>query len=636
MSEYPQIQTTEDKNAWSIFPDDLNSGTFKGFENRPEISQNRGAFVLGENVKFGGICLPSLRDGYSAIGTEDTGTAPVMRAWVFETRDGVQYELKVVDTKIYYWMVGRSTEWTVLLSGLTANTEWFFANIGKTANATTHCLFSNGVDGVFKWSGAYAEVLAATANTIQKTGGTFWTAGGFDAATASVNVNGSPYQYTGGEGTDTLTTVTPDPLAAGVLPGMLAVQLPVAVAALGSVQGSVGCAHDGRLHMRLETKKSVWDYSKLDDPFDFTAAASDGAGWAKEIEMAGPIMTYGKLNKAILCFKKRLIKMLTFGASSTRIDVPTYSTLISTDDKGTTLGAINQKSTFSTPKGLVFVTPDKRLALLTGVTANNEPQYLMLSDPIQPVFDQGDFSDAAGICVNNILWLSFKSSTGVGSNDTVLRGDMTRVSYDSNGQALPIRWDVPYVGWNVNDWTAVFDSVNGRYDVHFHSSLNGSTYKVNYDDKTDNGNGFGSTVRTWAEHFGYPQWQKRMDESFVEIRMKENANITATLLYDEDGVTQRQEYILSGDAAEQRFDSTTYNPIGATPFGSTQMGSQIADNEYDTYRFNLEINPNVYFFNISLQLSSDGDGQDYELVRFGYCIAEVKKDTDRKYLIKAN
>lgn len=712
--EYTKIDVTKELEKWYVFPDDLSGGHFSGFENRYDASQMRGAFAVGENVQFGGAALPSLRPGSEVVGSEVEASTPVKRAWVYETRNGDQFELKVYGTKLYAWLIGTSTDYFELLSGFTENLDWTFNNIGKTEDATAHCIFSNGVDGGYKFSGAYTtvdstnysagairalainvagtgyivgdiitvdagntdatyEVLevggsgevvslectnpgsgysvsvgdATTGGTgtgltvdvdnigtgyIKKTGDNTFAEDGFDDASLTVpslNINGTNYTYAGIDGKFAIG-IGADPT--GEAAGSLVVQTPKEVSGITALQGSVGMAHDGRLHLRLDTKKSIWQYSKLDDPFDFTATpAGDGIGGSKEVEFGGPITAFGKLNKTILCFKKRIIKSLSFEANSTRVDVPVYKTVTSSDDKGTTLGAINQKSTISTPYGIVFITPDKRIVLLTGLTDNSEPEYLILSDPIQPIIDGASFDDASMICVDNILHLSFKSSSDVAANDTVLRGDMTKRTTDSNGTTIPIRWDAPYVGWNVSDWTSVYNSSTGKYDIHAHSSLNGSTYKI-IEQKTDNGNGFGATIRTWSEHFGVPQFQKKISNAFVEIRMKENAKPLVTLLYDENGITGQTETQLDGTDQEHRFDNTVYNPIGATPFGSVKIGSQEADIEYDTYRFFIEVNPNVYFFNIALQISTDGEAQDFELVRFGYEIAEVSKEFNPVYL----
>ena len=705
-----------DVDKWYIFPESLPNQRFRGVENREDATQLQGAFVVGQNVTFGGTSLPSLRYGIEPVGTQNTDATPVNRAYVFETRAGVQWELKIVDTMLKAWQVGTSTEYMTLLTGLTPDTTWDFANIGRSTDNYTSCMFSNGVDGFYRFSGATAtldsasyaagiirgiaintagtgyvvgeiitvtggggnatyEVTAINTGTgavtslrctnpgsgystaagvatttsgaginlvVNITSGTGWIKisgttnlfdlGFYDSTNSPyVLINGNSYSYQTYDGLFFLG-IGSDPT--GEAAGSQILQKPEVVIALDDVQGSVIMSHDGRLHCRLDSKASVWNYSKLDDPYDFTATpAGDGIGGSKDVEFGGPIIAFGKLNQTILCFKKRQIKTLSFIQVGARIDSPQYQTLVASDDRGTTLGAVSEKGVFASPLGMIFVTPDKRLVLLSGITANNQPQYVFLSDPIQPIFTNGVFDEAVGIVVDNVIYLAFKQDSTSTFNDTVLRGDMTRQSIDSMGRVLPVKWDAPYVGWNVNDWTVIYNETTGKNEIRFHSSTDSNTYRL-IDQKVDNTGGYTGIIRTWSETFDAPQHQKAMDEAFIEIRMNENTTADATILLDEDGYTAQIVTPLSGDVAAYKFGGTAYNPFGASPFGSQKFGSNVSGSGGSVYRFNIELNPNLLFFNAALQISVDGEGQDFELVRFGFHICKLYTDSDRKYAIK--
>lgn len=621
--------------AWRYFPDQLQTGKFGGFVNRDDATQIRGVSVIGQNMTFIGTDNPTVRKGYEVVGTEAADATPIKRAWAFETREGAKYELKAFDTKVQYWLEGTSTAYLDLLTGLTAGLEFGCANISETGALTAKSFFCNGTDDWYEFTGANATISAVTAATISIASST-WTALGFyTTGTRSIIIRGTVYTYTGGEGTTTLTGVTPDPTVLPVVAGDIAVQSPLAVSAMSSVKGKVAFAHDGRIHARLETKKSVWNYSKLDNPDDWTAGASDGDGGAKEVEFSGPILAYGKLNKTILCFKSRVIKILDFIQVGSRVDSPRYQTLVSTDDKSTSLGAVNQKSTFSTPKGVVFVTPDKRMMLLSGVTANNEPQYYTLSEPVQPVFDRGVHDEATGICVNNVIYYSFKENKNSTYNDTVLVGDLTKITLDATGEPVPVRWDPPYIGWNVADWTAIESDADKKIEVRWHSSINSSTYRI-IDSKTDNTGAFTTTLRTWSETFDLPFKRKLVDMIYIELKMSEITEVTATILYDEDGVTAQETFTLDADSADHKFAKVTYNPFGASSFGSQQFGSNPENDDMPKYRFFVELKKNVRFFTISLQLSTDGEAQNYELIRYGYRLREVENDVERKYKLTSS
>lgn len=635
--EVPTLDASNNLQKWFIFPDQLPNQRFTGYQTRDNLSQNRGAFVVGQNVKMTLAQSPAPRDGYEVVGTEQSNATPVTRAWVYETRNGDQFEIKTYDTGVYYYLVGVSTEYALLKGGFTANLDFGYGNIGKSSDATSHTIFSNGTDGVYRFNGAYATVSGTTVNTISIATST-WTALGFYSTnTRSVIINGAEYAYTGGEGTTTLTGVTPDPTGL-VNAGDLAVQSPQKLDGSGtlpdfsSIQGQVIMAHDGRLHMRSEAKKSIWQYSKLDDPFNFTTGSSDGDGGAKEVEFGGPIVAFGKINKTAEAFKSRMVKLLDFIQVGARIDSPRYQTLVSVDDKGTTLGATNQKSTFSAPSGLIFVTPDKRMVLLTGVTANNEPQYVFLSDPIQQVFQQGVHDTGTGICVDNEIWYSFKQNINSTFNDVEIHGNMLRQTFDNYNRPLPIQWDTPTIGKFVSDYTVIYNGATGKNEIHWHSAINSNTYRT-IPDKTDNTTAFTTIVRTWQETFGVQNQQKRIDRCFVEIFMLENTELEIAILYDEDGITGRQLYTIKGSSIVNSFGTSPFNPHGASPFGWQRIGSNPDESALALYRFDLEINPNIYFFNISMQISGGTENNNYELVRFGYRLMEVTDDIDLRYKI---
>ena len=761
MPKYPRPQDTTIKNKsnlkkWIIYPDALSSGRFGGLNEREDETQQVGDFVLGENVTFANARIPTVRSGFDVIGTEATDSTAVKRAWVFENRNGEQYELKAYDQYVDYWLIGQSTEWKHLLTGLTPGLNFGYANIGKTSELTNQTLFCNGTDDWYKFSGSWTTYVSdngsniitvstvlstpayLTTKNLIKTNYVDWAAvtnGSFrftldgvarnvdaidftgvtsmdDVATkiqtairaltsktetvvwnntskrmvitssiatttsaitvlttstgtvgtdisgngmvswlngdvgtvtnragsnfedtgTIVDATGAQISYTGLDGYNFIgcSAVPATPTVGDRL-----LQAPISINNLDGFKSSVMMSHDGRVHARLDSKKSIWNYSKLDDYDDWTASTADGAGGAKEVEFGGPITSFGKLNKTALCLKANIIKTLSFDQVGTRLDSPVYRSLITADDKGTTLGAINQKSTFSTPMGLVFTTPDKRMVLLTGVTANNEPQYLFISDPVQPIFSTGVHDEATGICVDGVIWYAFKQNVDSTYNDVVIRGDMTRQTTTSDNKIIPIMWDTPYIGWNVADWTVVYDSTLGKNVVHWHSAINSGSYKV-ITDKTDATNTFSSTIRTWSDTFGLPSVQKKIDYFFLEVKMTENTQLLVTLLYDENGVTGTSEFTLLGTDTEYQFSSEEYNPIGSSPYGWQKFGSNELISDLKKYRFYLETENNLYFYNIAMQISSDDPGGDFQLIRFGYRLTETLEEPDRKLKFSAN
>lgn len=628
MQNLPVIKVDPDKNLkqWVIFD------KFNGFQNRDDASMSRGSFVVGENMTMVGSSLPTTRPGYEPVGTEISDSTPGRRLWRYETREGVIFILKVFSTKIQYWWQGESTEWLDLKTGLTDGLEMGFANIGETGDVTSHCNFSNGTDGFFKFSGANGKVASVTGSTIVLQGSTTLANLGF-TATGSVSVDGVEYAYTG-LSSQTFTGVTPDPSAGGVVAGQLTAQTPAAVSGLSSNQGSVMFALDGRLHMRLDSKKSVSQYSQLDDPDDFATGSADGDGGAKEIAFSGPVNAYAALNKGLLILKNGVISLLRFLQSDSRIDVPVYVTLTTADDRSTSLGSIGQKSTFATPYGPAFITPDKRLVVVTGITNNNEVQYLVLSDTVQPIFDAGDHTTGVGIVKDFVLHYSFKSSPNSTYNDVEMVGDMTKQAVDTEGRPIPIQWDAPVTGKAISDYAIVLNSSNEE-ELWWLSALNSNVYRE-ITDKTDNSNPFTSIIRSWAETFDKAFQQKLVDMFFLEVKMKPSTQLLQTVLYDENGSAGREEFIRVASLNEDVAASADrYNTFGSSVFGSQKFGSNPEIDNAPTYRFEQELRKNIPFWNISLQLAAANAGADFQLVRFGWRLTQFL-EPERKYLMGAS
>jgi len=729
-------------NKWFMFPDMLENTGFRfgGYFTRDDITQMRGFFPVGQNIKFTDSNTPTVRNGFEMVGAEISGVYPVKRAWRFELRDGTEIEMKTYADKVLYRIDGLMDDFSVLKEGFTSGLEFCFAIIAKSSEIPSGILFCNGVEDWQKWTGEHTTYVSDDGSNIitvadklsepakLKSGRIF--EGSYSKFSAITNgsfritINGSDYNIdginftTGGgvssmadvaskiqaairtatSGTETvsydsaelaLTITTNDGSSSAItvattstgtigtdISGTVAGNTYLRLTALnvasvydrqvykfatsGNIminsetinytgvngytftgcsavpttptvgdiivnepvnanltdfKSSVGMAHDGRIHARLETKKSVSNYSKLDDPTDWTTGATDGDGGGKELEQGGPITAYGRDESLLYIFKKRMIKTLQYVANTDRIDVPKYGTLKPGDDKSTTVGAIGQKSTFHSPNGVLFVTEDKELLHLTRAENIDYPQLISISDPIRPTFQEGNHDEASGIVYDSKVWYAYKQDNNSSYNDTV-------IVYDLIKQV----WYPPIVGWNVSDWTVI------NNELHWHSSTTPNTYKM-ISDKTDNSLGFSTTLRSWAETFGEPHLQKKAGYCYLEIYMPENAEITATILYDEDGYSGQEEYALRANSdIGNKFNSEEYNPFGANAFGYEKFGSNANISGLKKYRYLLELKKNIEFFNISLQLSSDKAGMNYEMVRFGWYLEDLLSMPAYKYL----
>jgi len=371
------------------------------------------------------------------------------------------------------------------------------------------------------------------------------------------------------------------------------------------IKSKLAYANDGRIFGRNEKKPSVVIYSKLDDPNDFTAGDLDGDGGTKDIEQGGAITAFANDEGKILIFKNKLIKTLEFIQFGAKVDYPKWGTIKPSNDKSTTVGARGQKSTFAAPNGVIFCTLDNQLIYLKRQETLDFPQQQDIADAIRPTFFIGVHDDAAGIVYNSKVYYAYKQDANSDYNDTVIVYDLIRNI-----------WSEPYVDWCVSDWTIV----NGK--LRWHSSNTPNSYEV-IDDHTDNTIEFVTILRSWNETFGMPETQKRATYVMIELYMQENSEITATILYDENGYSGQEEHILKGTDEDNKVGAVQYNPFGANPFGIERFGSNADLSKMNKYRYIIELKNNIDFFNIALQLSTVLANNNYEMIRFGYFIYQT-------------
>lgn len=165
------------------------------------------------------------RPGLKRRGSADATDAGVKSEEVWQTSVGTIRPLRVCNNKLqvesdilvegtYVWY--DLLETSTLLSPATSLTRFVFDTWWDNDDKTDRLVFVRGSNDILSWSGAMAKVASTTATTITKSGAETFAEVGFAltlAAEKKIVINAVEYTYTGGEGTDTLTGVTPSPVA---------------------------------------------------------------------------------------------------------------------------------------------------------------------------------------------------------------------------------------------------------------------------------------------------------------------------------------------------------------------------------------------------------------------------------------
>jgi hypothetical protein len=185
-------------------------GYFSSFD-KTNIAEN--LMVRGsQNVykKLSGTI--AVREGQKRLGSIDATLSPISSEFVWNTSWGALYTLLVSNSNLY---VVIDNVWYSLLSGLT-KTRYVFDNWWDNTLKKDDCLFVNGTDDMFMWSGGYTTILSSTANTLTKNDSTSWQQAGFTSTTFTTmgsattqfditNPAGTTFRYTwDGTGTDPL------------------------------------------------------------------------------------------------------------------------------------------------------------------------------------------------------------------------------------------------------------------------------------------------------------------------------------------------------------------------------------------------------------------------------------------------
>jgi len=197
----------------------LITSEFRGYRTKTDKTKLASGFLVdgsknvlstdGDNIK--------LRPGYTLFGQKNTDTTPIESSFDWDTNTAVERNLRSYDDELEFFSTD-TEKWHRILDGWTSvafnYAVWWDVDQNKDI-----LLFVNGDSNIYAWSGASAEIGVTTINTIQllDTSGITWIEKRFLITGTEViydkeiTINGTVYTYTGGETTDTLTGVTPDP-----------------------------------------------------------------------------------------------------------------------------------------------------------------------------------------------------------------------------------------------------------------------------------------------------------------------------------------------------------------------------------------------------------------------------------------
>lgn len=603
----------QQQSNWYIFPDNVGSD-FLGYMTKydPTSARARLRAVAGQNTTVSNGTITLREFGSEIVGVDDDTTTPIKTQFTFLKRDGTALQMRSYGTVIE-WKHPNVNDWDRLAGSFTSGKVFGYAALNVNGDAVPYVYFCNAYEEMKRWSGSFGTFASATVDTIVLEGSTSLADLGF-TATGSVIIDGTTYTYTGLSG-QTFNGVTTDASAGGHAVGEPVTQtvLSVAAAPRGNILAVRAAALfvSGILYNASGTyapRQSEIHRSKVGDATNWSVSTTAGDSKRQEFpEGGGAVIGIAQDEQSIYVLKSQCVVVWNIDSS----DAFTTNLLKAYDGKTQATGCISSRAVWTGKNGVYFMNQNKELVRIARLSGLDTPQAIPVSDPIEPTIGAAVFDEAVGITFKGKAYLTAKADTETAANNVVF-------VFDERTD----QWDLPIIGWQANDFNIITDT------LYWGSSLNPVSFKTS-SDRQDVNAGITANWRSWQESFGSPHLQKKADMIYLEGYIKENTTINVSILGDEDGFTFQKTATIVGTNTDIVFTSQDYNVFGLQPFGYEQFGSNAAINDLKKFRVYLKTKQNVPFFTIQFDFTVDGEGQNFQIVRFGARVSEIMPESDK-------
>ena len=510
------------------------------------------------------------RAGYTIFGVAGSGSDPVEFAFDWSTSKNTVINLRGFSTTLQAYFgtvdgvdidawtdIGQAITFTTAIKG---SAPWW-----NTSEGIDLLLIINGEDKIYEWSGGVTTLKSATANTITKNGSGTWANARFlIAGTRKVEIGSTAYTYTGGEGTDTLTGVTPNPT------GEAADSIVYQQIRLNNDQPADGYVND---FIRVD-KNQVWIgsnsfnevYVSKDTSFiDYTLSTPRKPG-------EGALLVLDNVGRGFLPLTGAML--ITAGR-----DDWYKSEFAQLDVSGTLTETLKVKKLKTSPgmaaqsqdliDGEYFLSFEPTLRRIIEIDLNDNLITENISDLIKPDFDAEDFTNAHLKRHRNRTYIASPVNSNVWINETRQNLDGTFTRFWQPPQIMPLRR------------LAIISDL-----IHGHSSGFNETYKL-FDGRRDGDDGTGDvgTPISFNASYAYRSYRdranfKKLDQWLTEGFIKGNTKITHQLRYDFEGAEQVLEKEIDGSDDRILFETIE----GLTPLGTTPLGLQEASTQQPKFR----------------------------------------------------
>ena len=561
-------------NTYSVYVD------FKfGYRNKEDVSTlPPNVLVVGsQNVLTNAADRVAARQGYVLDGpaANPANLYKIDSAYDFISQSNNIQNLRKWNTNLevrYSNPVTKAISWVSLLSTLGATKGVNFTSFwDANTELKKQCLFVNGDNNIYEWSGGVGSVASVTSNTIVLSGSLTTDQLGFysnagNSAKFKLLIGGVIYTYTGVSG-QTFTGVTPDPTAASpaIAAGDPVVQLPASTAG-SSITSGPGASYNFDLIATLGNQ--IWYASNTSSNIyvSKTNNYKDCSFSSVRLAGEGALLVSDSFPNA---FKPQGLQMYISAGTdewwvSTRskqnisvnnVAVATELLYISRLNTANNQAAQSQAAVGHFKNSIMYVSKEpifNTLGLVKNIYA--DPQITNISDAIKYDMDAYDFTDCSVFYFNYFIYISVPK-------ESIVRIFNVQKKYWEAPQLLPI---------------SRFYVVDG--ELYGHSYLVPESYKL-FTGYNDNGNpinciaAFAYDNMSGGKHQALRPVKKNFNQYYTEGYITSNTKLTLTINYDFGGFTSQQSNVISGTDKKIIFNSVGDGSLGKQPLGEYPIGS---------------------------------------------------------------
>ena len=575
-----------------------------------------------DNTKIGN------RPGFSYLGARSTNTNGIGGGGSWKTSTATELPLRSYHDGSngfleYYSTV--SSAWEVIIGTLSSG-DARFLNSGSgvllgwwdSTEVEDLLLFVTGDANIHMWSGGVTTYASATSTTLTKQGTNTWAEDRYlTAGTRQVRIKDDSdvwqtFTYTGGEGTTTLTGVTPDPTAQSLTAGALAVQ------AARSTANTPAAAIDndfiGLYQNYLFTFDKVSKSIEMSSNTDYTSFASPTSprlpGEPSDFtldELPTAVITQPDGDALYISTKNQWYQFVFTVSDDNSKEAITIKPLKSSPLEGAT----NELAVTNMKNYTVYTSGEPTIDNLGRVENIDTPQSVPLSDPIKNYVDVAGFTTSASAYYKNDFYISLRESSTDNANNRILIRNLRLGSWEAP-------WTIP---------SSVIFEYNG--DLYAHDPSTTNTYKLldtNYSDNYVSEAVQAPISAKWFSshhNYGYPYNLKKFNMFWIDGYIRANTELDILFTYDFSKETKK--YTLkgldSGVVIVELGGGLGYFSLGSRNLGGA--GQTLAATGLRRFRGFIPV-PERPFYELQVSFQSNGAGERWEVAGYGMNINAIK------------